>query len=310
MSKNLQNKQVAKLGLKLSRRQIVLIASFSILLITGGLILFFNFAHVENAKAGTSLPNSFSTGFENGIGDWTSSGSGTWSSSTTKVRSGTYSAKFATPDKSSSIGKLYNSGNTITVPSTGTYYITILVNTNADNSSAEYFFGLHDKTNNNDNLITSKYKTSTSWGKTSYSFSVTNGVTYYPFIGGDRGSNGTTMNMYFDDFVMYISTSNKNDETAPTAGSNLKASYASSALNFTFNSGTDTISGIDGALIIRTNKFTQNSPTLSKYTAYSPLSTSGPNTISSGSDDDDNNGSTLSWTVVSNGSSAISGNDT
>ena len=310
MSKNLQNKQIAKLGLKLSRRQIIVIASLSVFVIAAGLTILFNFSRIEKVKAGTSLPSSFSTGFENGIGDWTSSGSGTWSSSTSKVRSGSYSAKFATPDHSAATGKLYNTGNAITVPSSGTYYITVLVNTAADNSSGEYFFGLHDKTNNNDNLITSTYKTSTSWGKTSYTFSVTDGVTYYPFLGGDRGSNGSTMNMYFDDFIMYISGSSKNDETAPTAASNLNLSYGSSALNFSFVSGTDTISGIDGALIIRTNKFTQNSPTLSKYTAYSPTSTIGPNTINSGSDDDDEDGSTLSWTVVSNGSSATAGSDT
>ena len=308
MSKNLQFRQKLSQKMKMSRRQIIVVASLSFLVL--GLIIYFNFSNISNSKAGTTLPNSFATGFESGISDWSSSGVGTWSSSSTKAHSGTYSAKLATDDHSTSSGKLYNTGKTFTVPSTGTYYITVLMNCTADNSSGKYFFGLHDKTNNNDNLVTSSASTSTSWSKMSYTFAVTNGVTYYPFIGGNRGSNGSSMNIYFDDVVMYISTCPRNDESAPTAASNLSLSYASSSLNMSFTAGTDTASGLDGALIIRTNVFTQNSPTLSKYVSYSPSTSIGPNTISGGSDDDDNNGSTMSWTVVSNGSSTNSGSDT
>ncbi len=305
MKRHLQMKQTVKQKMRLSRRQIIVASSLSILALAIGITITFNFSNIGNTMAGTSLPNSYSTGFEGGISAWTSSGTGTWSQSSTKYRSGSYAAKLATPSNSTAISKLYNSNYAIKVPATGTYYITVVINNAADNTSGQYSFGLHNKDNNNDNLITTAAATSTSWTSTSYTFSVSNGVTYYPFLAGNRKSSGTSMNIYYDDIVMYISSSSSSDNTNPTDATNLNVYQASAVTNFNMTSGLDSISGIDGALILRTNTFTLAKPTPSKYVLYSASSSVGPTTLTSGSEDN-----AITWNVVSNGTSAVTGSDT
>ena len=301
MKGRLQLKQVQKQKMKLSRRKILIAGTISLLALAIGLTITFNFSNVSNSMAstGTALPASFATGFENGVSDWTTSGTGTWGTSAT-ANSGVNSAKLTTPTKSAanSYSNITNYNYGITVPSTGTYYITILAKMKADNASGSAFIGLYDKVNNV-SKTSSVVSTATSWGLMSYTFPVTDGNTYYPVLAGARSSNGTGMGIYFDDFVMYISTSKTTDATAPTVGSNLNVSN-SSALNISLTSGADSVSGIDGCLILRTNSYTQNSPTLSDYVDYSPSSKTGPTSISSSG----------TWAVVSNGTSGTSGSDT
>jgi hypothetical protein len=112
----------------------------------------------------------------------------------------------------------------------------------------------------------------------------------------------------YDDIIIYTSTSSGADVTDPNAPTTLTSNRSSSnnVLSWTdgFDNATNT-SGIDGTLILRvsgdkTGSITLLSNALLDQAYYATVSTTGPTTISDG---------TNTWTVVSNGISSATFTD-
>ncbi|NCX55885.1 MAG: hypothetical protein EBW87_01610, partial [Burkholderiaceae bacterium] len=151
--------------------------------------------------------------------------------------------------------------------------------------------------------------TNGSWVRFTASGTATNSKTYVPDFGvdGDYTAGGDIY--YFDDMIIYTTTlSSGADITKPNAPTALTSSRSGSNNALSWTDGTDNAtntSGIDGTLILRvtgdkTGSITNISNALLNQAYYATVSTTGPTTISDG---------TNTWTVISNGSSSATYTD-
>ena len=240
-----------------------------------GVFMYGNFGNSNESLAALSS----NMGFEKTLTNWTV-GSGTWVSHATagQVRSGSKSVKNTantTVDK-----QLKNSSCTISVPASGTNYITVSAWILGSSTNGRIRFAIYDVTNSTETIAPTYSSTTASYAFASYTFSATNGHTYYPILYAKNNTAGS-VDVYFDDVMMYTSTSATTDQTAPTAATAVTASSSGTSNTFNFMQGTDAASGIDGILILRQSGIQSADQTVNNQTTYSTTSTSGPTTAGS-----------------------------
>ncbi|MEI7801747.1 MAG: T9SS type A sorting domain-containing protein [Bacteroidota bacterium] len=249
-----------------------------------GTFIYLNTGTSENAKAAIGA----NMGFENGTTEWTSS-AGTWSSDATTPRSGTKSLKNAA---TTTAARIYNSNSTITTASSGTNYITVIVWAKSSSSNGRVKLGIYNSSTSSESTQASYTTLNTStFTQITYTIAATNSKTYYPVI--YNLSNSGSISIYNDDVMIYTSASSTSDVTEPTAVSAVSATVTGSSVTLNWTAGTDAGSGLDGALILRTQYFWEPDVTVFDQTTYSTSSSIvGPTTVTGGG---------TTWSVVYNG---------
>ena len=245
-----------------------------------GVFMYGNFGNSHEAFAALST----NMGFENGVTGWSST-AGTWASDATTPRSGTKSVKLSA---TTTMARYLNNSCTIAAPASGTNYITVIAWVNASAATGRAKIGIYDQTANSESVQASLTTiTSGTYTIVNYTIAAVNGHTYYPVLYGQTTSG--TANMFYDDVMIYTSTSSTTDQTAPNAPSTFTTSVSGSNVTLNFTQGTDAASGIDGILILRQSGIQAADQTVNNQTTYSTTSTTGPTTAGS-------------YTVVYNGS--------
>lgn len=278
-----------KTTVKVLTRQRLIIAStgFAFALLFGaGLFMYGNFGN--NTESLAALGSNM--GFENGTGEWTAV-SGTWTvnTNTSLVRSGIRSIAV---NATTTPAKYRNTNSTITIPSSGVNYITVIAYARASSTAGQAMVGVFNTNTSTENMpLTATTLSTSSFTQLTYSFLATNGQTYIPQLQAQTLSGSSTI--YFDDVIIYTSTALLVDGTAPTAPQTLKATPSGTSLNLEWTNGTDNESGVDGVMILRISGANITSPTVLNQVTYSTTSTVGPTTIGS-------------YTVVYNGPVATS----
>jgi len=240
-----------------------------------GVFMYGNFGNSNESLAALSS----NMGFENTLTNWTV-GSGTWVSNATasQVRSGSKSVKNTantTVDK-----QLKNTSCTISAPASGTNYITVSAWILGSSTNGRVRFAIYDVTNSTETIAPTYSSTTASYAFASYTFSAINGHTYYPILYAKNNTAGS-VDVYFDDVMMYTSSSSTTDQTAPAAATAVTASSSGTSNTFNFTQGTDAASGIDGILILRQSGIQSADQTVNNQTTYSTTSTTGPTTAGS-----------------------------
>ncbi|MGL4597738.1 MAG: hypothetical protein ACRCYO_09425, partial [Bacteroidia bacterium] len=197
----------------------------------------------------SKLVHAQNPGFENNLTGWSNNGIGTFTSISSggNFRSGTKAIQLTT--SSTSDAKAFNNSITVTVPAAGTNYITVMAYVKGA-APAEVTVGMYDNTLSVETKSTTLYTPSGAFTLIEKTFPATNGSVYYPYIYG-RSTTGAAVTIFFDDIIIYTSTLNTTDITAPTAPSTFTTSAAGTSITLNFTQGTDAQSGIDGVLILR-----------------------------------------------------------
>lgn len=102
-------------------------------------------------------------------------------------------------------------------------------------------------------------------------------------------STGGATTVYWDDVIMYASTTATPDLTKPTSATTFtNGSINSNSVNFTWTNGSDAGTGLQATIILRTTNTSALTPTMNDQGVYSVTGgTSGPNIVST------------DWTVIS-----------
>jgi hypothetical protein len=232
--------------------------------------------------------------------NWTAV-TGTWTINTTTIRTGSQSMTITDP---ATTGTTMGTVSPVLTTTSPGYLITMAWGRSNVASNAVIYLGYRTGTTNtlNPSAATTGQPANlnnTAWTRvTSVSASGTiaagsYGVSMRAFR--TAGTAGTTL--YLDDIIIYASTSNVPDLTAPnTATNGLVAGQ-----NISWSNGTDNgtpASGIGGVVIIRADGAGQTAPALNDQAMYNP--TNGAAGTSSFTDN------SVPWTVVAN----ITGNST
>ncbi len=108
-------------------------------------------------------------------------------------------------------------------------------------------------------------------------------------VSSRSSTSGQATQVYFDDVIMYASTTNTPDLTKPTSPSSFTSGTINSgSVGFTWTNGTDAGTGNQATIILRTTNLSAATPVLNDQGVYSVTGgTSGPNTVST------------DWTVIS-----------
>ncbi|XOV68445.1 MAG: beta strand repeat-containing protein [Fluviicola sp.] len=191
-------------------------------------------------------------GFENSFIQWTSN-TAPWSITTTagELRSGARSARLATSSTTDVLNR--NTGTSVTTPASGTNYVTVIAwvrNGATGGADSEVAVGAFDGSVSNKGAVV--VSPGVTFTRISHTFLATNGATYTPEIIG-RSTNGTAVQLFFDDVVIYTSTQSSADFTAPTQSRAIAVTNSGSSITLNWTIGTDLESGVDGVLIVRAN---------------------------------------------------------
>jgi hypothetical protein len=190
-------------------------------------------------------------GFEDNLTGWSNNGIGTRTviTSSTNFRSGLKALQLSTT--STIDAKVFSPSFSVTVPATGTNYITVMAYVKGA-APAEVTVGMYDNTLSLETKSTTVYTPTSSFTLIQATFPATNGSVYYPYL-YNRSTTGANASVIFDDVIIYTSTSSTTDITAPTAPNTFTTSISGTAITLGFSAGTDAQSGIDGVLIVRRN---------------------------------------------------------
>jgi hypothetical protein len=231
--------------------------------------------------------------------NWTAV-TGTWTVNNTTVRTGTSSMTITDPATSGTT--LGNTNPFLTTTSTSNFLITMGWGRSNTASNALFYLGYRSGTVN---TIT---PTSTSAGQpaninnTGWSRVVSVSSTTVPAGSYGVGLRAFTSaasagtQLFFDDIIMYASTSNVPDLTAPNSPTAVQV--ASGSVQWTINADNGSpASGIGGAVVVRANGVVATPPTLNSQAMYAV--TSG----ASGSNSFTEAGTT--WTVVGTTNDAV-----
>ncbi len=223
---------------------------------------------------------------------------GTWSVHTTpaNVRSGTNS--MAITDPATSGTTIGTTNPFVTVPGTGYYLITIGWGKSNTANNALFHLGYRSGTTNTLNPSTTSTGqpanlNDVTWSRiTSVSTATVAAGNYGISLRAFRSASVAGTTIYIDDLIMYPSTSNVPDYTAPDPVNGV-------ILNgnvLTWNNGIDNgapASGIGGVLILRANGVNVTPPTINPQAMYDPGASgaAGASTLVNGTD---------TWTVLAN----------
>ncbi len=222
-------------------------------------------------------------GFEDGLNNWTLA-SGNTVATSAYARTGTYS--MLTGATTSTTNQANTNSSTITVPN-GSYGIVIGW-AKGTNSSANASVG---GTLNSSSSSTITNNVGTVLTQLIYNSSQNVSGSPVPFSCrvNNRSSTGPSTQVYFDDVIMYASTSSTPDITKPsTASSFATGSISSNSISFSWSNGTDAGTGIQNTIILRTTNLSATTPILNDQGVYSTTGgIAGPNTVAT------------DWTVIS-----------
>lgn len=234
-------------------------------------------------------------GFENNTIGWTAAGEGSWSICTKSglQRSGKASAQLFTD--TNVYGKVNNLSFTVTTPAIGTTYVAVIAYAHADNSNNLVAAGVYDISRGMEYMGSNITATTIAggWTRISFIFKAIEGTVYSPMLYGSSSVNGSAVNIYFDDVVIYTNDSSSIDFTPPSKASGIAVSTSGALINMSWIAGKDNLSGVTGTLILRQNGLIPLSPIVNNQTDYSTNSLVGPKFINT-------------WKVVSNGDSSTS----
>lgn len=225
-------------------------------------------------------------GFENNgtFANWVRTGAGTATRVTTNQRSGAACASI-TGLVNSGFTTLHNTSMSVTVPLTGTNYVTVVGWARANGNTVTVAVDAGTSTDP-DGPVTPGGTTAdvgTAYTRVDYTFLATNGETYHPVLYARANGNSTVR---WDDVMIYTSTQPALDQAAPAAPTNFTVSTSGSNVTFTFTQGADAganPSGIGGVVILRntTAPMSNSNPTLGSQTYYSTNANVGPTTTGS-----------------------------
>ncbi len=279
-----------KTTVKVFNRQRLIIAStgFALALMLGiGVFMYGNFGN--NTESYAALGSNM--GFENNTTEWTSI-AGTWAvnSTVSDCRSGTKSIRCSA---TTTAAKYRNTNSTITIPSSGTNYITVIAWSKASTVNGRAMVGVFNTNNSTESMPSTLTTLNTSsFIQITYTVLATNGHTYIPQL--QASTSTSTGNVFFDDVMIYTSTISSVDATAPTSGQTLNASASGNEITLGWANGTDNQSGMDGVLILRASGVNVTNQAVNNQTMYhASSSTVGPTAVGS-------------FTVVYNGPVATS----
>lgn len=223
---------------------------------------------------------------------------GTWTVHTTpsNVRSGANS--MAITDPATSGTTIGTTNPFVTVPGTGYYLITIGWGKSNTANNALFHLGYRSGTTNTLNPSTTSTGQAANlndvtWSRiTSVSAATVAAGNYGISLRAFRSASIAGTTIYIDDLIMYPSTSNVPDYTAPDP-------VNSAMINgnvLTWNNGADNgspASGIGGVLILRANGVSVTPPNVNPQAMYDPGASgaAGANTLVNGTD---------TWTVIAN----------
>jgi hypothetical protein len=193
--------------------------------------------------------NAQNPGFEDNQTGWSNNGVGsrTILTSAGNFRSGARGLQITTTSTSDS--KLFASGFTVTVPASGTNYVTVMAYVKGA-APAEVTVGMYDNTLAVETKSSTTYTPGGTFTLIETTFPATNGSVYYPYL-YCRSTTGASASAIFDDVIIYTSTQATTDLTAPAAPNTFTIGVSGTSITLGFINGTDAQSGIDGVLILR-----------------------------------------------------------
>lgn len=246
-------------------------------------LIFLSMVQLVQAQYDPLLAN---PGFENNatFANWVLTGSGTKTRTATRRRSGAFCGQIATLS-SVNYSTLHNSSYGVTIPATGTWYVTVMGYARAAGNTVTV--GVDVGTSADPDGPATPGSPTSNVGNTStlisYTQPATNGQTYHPVL-YSRANGNTTIN--WDDVIIYFSTQPNTDLAAPNAPNNFTLSTSGTNVTFNFTQGADNAtnrSGIAGVLILRrvVTPMDRGNVTPLNQTFYSTNTLIGPNTQSS-----------------------------
>jgi hypothetical protein len=227
-------------------------------------------------------------GFENGTTNWTTTGA----ISTTNARTGVNSLRSAS--SSSTTNTAHTNANTVSV-NPNKYGITIGWAKGSNTFSSASAGGTLLGTTGSSTTAT----IGTTLTRLTYA-SAQNvsgaGVTFSGRMNSRTSTANNATQVYFDDVIIYESTTATPDLTKPTAATAFtNGSISSSCVNFSWTAGSDAGTGIQRTIVLRTTNLSAATPVMNDQGIYSTLgSTAGPNLV--GTD----------WTVMMTNGAATS----
>lgn len=229
-------------------------------------------------------------GFENNFFGWNATTS-PWSVTTTSgnMRSGARAALLTTSSTTDAVNQL-TVGYSVTVPSTGTHYVTVVAWVRSlapNNTLTAATVGAWNGTASAKGAETTNLPTT--YTRVSHTFAATNGATYMAEIYGRSLTSGTAVSILYDDVHIYVHSAPTADISKPAAATRIQVTQSGTTLGYNWTAGTDAQTGVAGTLILRANGLLTTSVTVLDGTLYSTQASAGPATIGS-------------FTVVANGS--------
>ena len=191
---------------------------------------------------------------------------GTWITNTTEARTGLQSMSISNPATG---GTTINTVTPfLTTTSAGNYLISIGW-AKANTTNAEVGFGYRTGASNTNPAT--PINITTSWARYAFVSTATVGAnTYGASMRAYRVTTNPATTVYIDDFIVYASTSNVPDLSAPNPAS--AATISGNLISWT--NGTDNgtpASGIGGVVILRTNGVSMPAPALNDQAMYDPV---------------------------------------
>jgi len=216
-------------------------------------------------------------GFENGTTSWTTVGS----AGTTNARTGTNALAHTT---SSTSNVAHTNSTTISIPNNSYAHVIGWAIGNSANSRASCGGTL--------NVIAGSAAITTigtTLTRLTYPIQNTSGSAQNFSCRVNTRSVTGSVTVYWDDVIMYASTSNTTDIVDPVAPTSFtNGTITSGSVQFTWTNGSDAATGIQNTIILRTTNTSAGTPVMNDQGVYSTSGgTSGPNTVST------------DWTVIS-----------
>lgn len=235
------------------------------------LFMTFLFIFLENCIAQTN------PGFESGdLTGWSDASTGTESISITNTRTGTYNLSYYT---NNSTNQRMENSTTFEIPNN--YYLHCIAWVKGSNADAKASIAINISGWSSQGTSTiGTTLTRLSWNRQNSSgSSIIDGKIG---LNSRKETNATTL--YWDDIIAYVSSSNTTDLISPNSPTSVSTLSNSDGTKITISwtDGTDSETGSQEAIILRTDGKGKVPPTLNDQAQYSVSGgTSGPNTIDS-----------------------------
>lgn len=210
--------------------------------------------------------------------DWTTSGGAT--NSTTNARTGVYSLKHTTSTTATT--QAHTNATIISVPNNSYGHViawAVGSTANADSSIGGTLNGI----TNNTGFPGTPYGTTLTRLTYVSSQNTSGGAVNFTSRLRSRSKTATvSTDIYWDDVIMYTSTSNVTDIVQPLAATSFTTGATlSGSISFSWTDGSDAATGIQNTIILRAPSSTAGSPVMNDQGVYSTGGgTSGPNTVS------------------------------